>query len=771
MAIWRQPPRAQQPKNNFASLLPPQYYRALTIDHTLVPNTDQTDFPVLVSLTHTSLKTIANGGHVANSSGFDILFYSDSNLTTRLSHEIEKYDAATGEVIMWVKLPTVSHTTDTVFYMKYGDISIGASQENVAAVWSNSFAGVWHLGSASSLNSVNSVSAGSGSITGATAASGKINGAGNFVGATDKIVTDLTTNSVQRTYTVWARRHGEGGGGHGRIFQKGTTGSRDTLFVESPSVASTYEFLSNHNPGFGDWAFPKPSVDVFHYIVVAYDASSNSNDPTARVDKVDQTITRVAAPTGSPNGGTEAYNIGNRLTNDRNWDGDIDEFRIADVIRSNDWTDTEYNNQNSPSSFLSLGTELAVGAPVITLVIQNAAHAHTAQNLALTQVHSLTAQNASHSHTAQNLSLTQVHLLTVQNASHSHTAANLTLTQVHNLTVQNASHSHTAGNLALTQVHSLVVQNASHAHSAANTVLTQVHLLIVQSASHSHTAENLVINVSTNLTIANAAHSHTAGNLVLTQIHNLAVQNAAHSHAAANVNLTQVHNLTVQDANHAHTAQNLILTQAHNLTVAGASHTHSAENVVLVAQGTLGIQNATHGHTVESLGLTQVHGLAIQNGSHAHSAQNVSLIVDLAIQSAQHGHFAANITLTQTHALIVQNASHAHAAENAVLTQTHILTVQDGTHGHTANSLVLGQVHFLAISGAQHAHAAENLALTQVQNLVIANSFHLHTADEIHFRKKTRTLITETGVTISTTKGTRLGVRSGKTELKARKST
>lgn len=47
-----------------------------------------------------------------------------------------------------------------------------------------------------------------------------------------------------------------------------------------------------------------------------------------------------------------------------------------------------------------------VDAPAATdLVIQSGSHAHSAENLALTQVHVLTIQDASHSHTAENVVL------------------------------------------------------------------------------------------------------------------------------------------------------------------------------------------------------------------------------------------------------------------------------------------------------------------------------------------------------------------------------
>ena len=63
---------------------PNGYYRTLTLDQ---PASDLTDFPVLFSGTYTYLKTIANGGKVNNANGYDIIFYSDISLTTKLKFQ------------------------------------------------------------------------------------------------------------------------------------------------------------------------------------------------------------------------------------------------------------------------------------------------------------------------------------------------------------------------------------------------------------------------------------------------------------------------------------------------------------------------------------------------------------------------------------------------------------------------------------------------------------------------------------------------------------
>src|SRR5687768_9845668 len=61
------------------------YRRTITIDRTKVPNTDQTNFPMLITGTFSYLATAANGGNVQNSSGFDIIFTSDAAGSTLLS--------------------------------------------------------------------------------------------------------------------------------------------------------------------------------------------------------------------------------------------------------------------------------------------------------------------------------------------------------------------------------------------------------------------------------------------------------------------------------------------------------------------------------------------------------------------------------------------------------------------------------------------------------------------------------------------------------------
>lgn len=113
--------------------------KAITIDHTKVSATE-TDFPALIYLT-----TDSDLSATAQADGDDILFTS-SDGTTKLKHEIERYEDVDGELIAWIKIPSLSSSVDTVIYMYYGNSSASA-QSDPTNVWNSSFMSVLHMNS------------------------------------------------------------------------------------------------------------------------------------------------------------------------------------------------------------------------------------------------------------------------------------------------------------------------------------------------------------------------------------------------------------------------------------------------------------------------------------------------------------------------------------------------------------------------------------------------------------------------------------------------
>ena len=65
------------------------YRRPITVDHTKVPNSNQTDFTVAVIGTYSYLAHTTHGGLITDLNGYDIAFYADEAGTTPLYWELE----------------------------------------------------------------------------------------------------------------------------------------------------------------------------------------------------------------------------------------------------------------------------------------------------------------------------------------------------------------------------------------------------------------------------------------------------------------------------------------------------------------------------------------------------------------------------------------------------------------------------------------------------------------------------------------------------------
>ncbi len=350
------------------------YQRALVIDHTKVPNTDQTNFPVLVSVTDPLLAAAANGGHVSSPNGYDIIFATDPAGVNKLDHEIEAYNPAIGQIIMWVRIPTLSHTADTVIYLLYGNASITASQENKAGVWDSNYMGVWHVENGSVLSLLDSTANGNNATNnGATATVGQIDGGMSTNGSTYATIgTPASLANLAQgnaTFSAWVNTAaGAGGRLMGKDDSNGNQGwvlginGSDLVDFVVVYGGSDLRLSSTVPVSNGSWS----------YVVVTL-AGNSSQNGTA-------TIYINGAPSGQGtggNGGTaddssqNAYLANATYGESGTLNGASDEFRISNVVRSSDWIVTEYANQVSPPTFYKLYPENAdavlIGPPTAAL--------------------------------------------------------------------------------------------------------------------------------------------------------------------------------------------------------------------------------------------------------------------------------------------------------------------------------------------------------------------------------------------------------------------
>jgi len=336
------------------------YRKKITIDHTKV-NADLTNFAILYKVTDPDLKDTNHNGHVAQSDGGDILF-TKSDGTTKLDHEIEKYSSSTGELTAWVEIDSLSSTTDTEIYIYYGN-STCSDQWNTNGTWESSLKMVQHLeespanGAAGHIDSTSNSNDGTpynfdGTPTSTTDGTGQIDGADSFDGDNDYVDCGnfLDFSSTNFTISLWIcdnnptantafiAKWGGGAGNREFVFEKENSKLKWVI-----SDGTTYPIL------YGNTVL---SANVWYHIAVVNDWDNdeailylNGNQ-----DAIDTEWT------SSMNSYTTSVKIGTR-TLDNYFDGTIDEVRIYNRALSAEEISTQYNNQNSPSTFYSMGSE------------------------------------------------------------------------------------------------------------------------------------------------------------------------------------------------------------------------------------------------------------------------------------------------------------------------------------------------------------------------------------------------------------------------------
>ncbi len=328
------------------------YSKKITIDHTKVASA-LSNFPVLVSTTDLDLTK-------AQADGDDFIFLSSDN-TTKYNHEIESWNNAKGELIAWVNVTSLSSTTDTILYLYYGNSHCG-NQQNAPGTWDSNYVSVWHMNDWNSNTLKDSTGRGH-TLTKPSSniplqSNGKIQSSQEFDGTTsyartqdhdDYTMTGALTvecwaepDNADRDEWMWAIHDNVYPGEAYRLGKSDTSSGR--WFWTITMAASGKDVLSNSAPSANTWS----------HIVGIREADG---DMYMYVNGAVQTATTNGAGTINPNtnGHAGCYNAASGY-----FDGEIDELRISNIERSADWITTGYNNQNSPSAFLTIDDEQPV---------------------------------------------------------------------------------------------------------------------------------------------------------------------------------------------------------------------------------------------------------------------------------------------------------------------------------------------------------------------------------------------------------------------------
>jgi len=331
---------------------------SIVTDHTQSGSVNSSTFTVLVNLTLTNLKTVANGGVVQSvTAGIpnDVVFSSSSSYGSYLPYEVEYYNASTGQIIAWVQIPTLSVSVNETVYMGIGSSTITTFQGGSnGAAWNSNFKTVLHCpnGSALSLSDY-TANADNGTNEDATAGAGNIDGGMALSGSNQymKFSSDPLTLTSDFTISGWFNTSTDNGQ-YPRLFsfidnantnfqliiddQGGSTGKFAVLLTRSGTA--TINQVTYTTPSYGAWVYITYTVSGSTGTLYI-NGSSVSSSGTTSIG-----IGTIYIPV-----------IGARsdLNSSTYYKGTIDEIHCVGSALSSSWILAEYNNQVSTSTFLT----------------------------------------------------------------------------------------------------------------------------------------------------------------------------------------------------------------------------------------------------------------------------------------------------------------------------------------------------------------------------------------------------------------------------------
>jgi hypothetical protein len=364
------------------------YRRTITIDHTKVPNTDQTNFPVLICFngaTGTScdvansntalpgLKTVANSGKVINTAVSTVpvvhticadCIITDSS-SALLPFELINYSATTGAAEFWVKIASLSHTSDTSLFIYYGNAAVVTDQSAPNSVWNAQYQTVLHMNdnavstvvadSTSHANGVNSV------ITSTKTTTGQIFKGLSYLSAScnnTQVSMNLGTTN-QATVEWWMNWTTFANDDH-LAWEYTTNANANTAFHTNPdeSGSGLFGIFEHGNAGGTLGVNARPSAGAWHFYTATFDMSIPANQAVLYIDGT-STTSYIANVNNTDTAWTASsiMYLMSRAGTSLCASGSVEEWRLSTNVRSADWITTSYNNQFATNSFYLLGAE------------------------------------------------------------------------------------------------------------------------------------------------------------------------------------------------------------------------------------------------------------------------------------------------------------------------------------------------------------------------------------------------------------------------------
>ncbi len=364
------------------------WQRSITIGPSVTQNTDQTNFPYLVRLDSsnvgTDLKTVAFGGLIQNVNGYDIGFFSNSSCTSALTWDLPagSYDGSVGTVFAYVKLPTLSHTTNTVIYVCYDDATISTYQSTASSVYPSGTGVMYHMETNGTV--VDSMGNINGTITGTlnpvaaqvglgleTTSNGASGGtAGSFITANTTMGGIFNGSNTLVYFSAWVNPTQNTDAAHSVYMGKTTNGATPwlRLMIGQDSSSGQISAVYSTDSAFSSYQYMVSagslvSANTWYYMSGFLDLTTPSN---SRMWLNSTQTNSGTTPGGTPPTVLSAISSNVRLfAQDVNngFTGRIDEFLISSALPSAgsmpDWEFTRYHNTNTPLTYETVSSASA----------------------------------------------------------------------------------------------------------------------------------------------------------------------------------------------------------------------------------------------------------------------------------------------------------------------------------------------------------------------------------------------------------------------------
>jgi len=325
------------------------YRVGITIDETkVIGSANFSNYVLLVDITSSDFISKAQ-------TDADDFVFTLQDGTSKLNHEIESYNNATGHLYAWVQIPTLSYNNNTSIYLYYGNNS-ATNQESQESTWASNFKYVEHFDETSGQHldsTTNNNDSTSVTVTTQGTSTGKINGSDLFSGDPDIIkVPDNANGSLDVTddnfaLSFWFKTPGLGIDWQPMV-TKGQASRNYGIWLAFDEI-----YVNWYSGNWRNFSTSTANIQPNQWYHVLYQRDGTSEYIYLNgIEAASQLIQYPMVPDDQilVIGGDPGF---------RFFEGNLDEIQIVDSALSPDLITTLFNNQSDPSSFYSVGLEEA----------------------------------------------------------------------------------------------------------------------------------------------------------------------------------------------------------------------------------------------------------------------------------------------------------------------------------------------------------------------------------------------------------------------------